>query len=51
MDWKTMTFVYYSNTWHDTFAKVEMLGMEKEGSLRPSAKIQKEQRFGNYLRN
>lgn len=22
---KSMTFVYYSNTWHDTFANVEML--------------------------
>ena len=29
MGWKSMTFVYYSNTCHDTFAKVEILGYGK----------------------
>lgn len=40
MSRKSMTFVYYSNTWHDTFAKVGMLGDGKERSLGPGAKKQ-----------
>lgn len=38
MSRKSMKFVYYSNTWYDTFAKVEMLGDGKERSLGPGAK-------------
>lgn len=38
-----MKFVYYSNTWHDILAKVEMLGDGKR-SLGPGAKKKKKQK-------
>lgn len=49
MGWKSMKFVYYSNTWHDILAKVEMLGDGKR-SLGPGAKKKKKTEKNRDLR-
>lgn len=40
---------YHSNTWHDTFAKVEILGDRKTKKPGTMCKKKKIKRFENYL--
>lgn len=56
MGWKSMKCLYYSNTWHDTLAKVEMLGDGKRKKFgtrckKKKKKNRKEQRFESYSRD